>query len=119
MRTSLAPLRNGLSRGILAAVVATTALFLLGTAAARADFHLVGDTLNVDGTRDAVDTSVADVGGVPYVAWRETTGILGGLIFVKRFDGTSWVPGGRFAQRRRHEGRRPSRASRAWAASRT
>ena len=73
------------------AVVLATALFLLGTAAARADFHLVGDTLNVDGTRDAVDTSVADVGGVPYVAWRETTGILGGLIFVKRFDGTNWV----------------------------
>ena len=91
VRTSLAPLRNGLARGILAAVVAATTLFLLGTAPARADFHLVGDTLNVDGTRDAVDTSIADISGVPYVAWRETTGILGGLIFVKRFDGTSWV----------------------------
>jgi hypothetical protein len=93
VRSSLVPLRNGLSRGIFAVVLAT-ALFLLGTSPARAGFHAVGDTLNVDGTRDAVDTSMADIGGVPYVAWRETTGILGGLIFVKRFDGTSWVPVG-------------------------
>jgi hypothetical protein len=67
------------------------AVFLLGTAAAGASFHPVDGSLNVDGTRDALETSIADVGGVPYVAWRETTGILGGLIFVKRFDGTSWV----------------------------
>jgi Bacterial Ig domain len=99
VRSSLVPLRNGLAGRIhrrrLAvatfAVVSATALFLLGNAPARADFHAVDGTLNVDDTRDAVDTSVADVGGVPYVAWRETTGILGGLIFVKRFDGTSWV----------------------------
>jgi hypothetical protein len=68
--------------------------FALPAAASHASFHAVDGALNVDLTRDALDASIASIGGVPHVAWRETTGILGGLVFVKRFDGTNWVPVG-------------------------
>lgn len=50
----------------------------------------VGGSLNMDPTKDANMPVVADVGGVPYVAWSETNGTHE-LVFVKRFDGTNWV----------------------------
>ncbi len=68
--------------------------FALPAATSSASFHAVDGVLNVDTSRDALDADIASIGGVPHVAWRETTGILGGLVFVKRFDGTSWVPVG-------------------------
>src|SRR4051794_8185705 len=50
----------------------------------------VGGALNVDPLRDAQSASIADVGGVPYVAWYEFDGTHD-LIRVGRLDGCSWV----------------------------
>jgi hypothetical protein len=61
---------------------------------ARASFHTVDGVLNFDPSRSAEEASIAGVGGTAYAAWDEPTGILGGLILVKRFDGTRWVPVG-------------------------
>ena len=50
----------------------------------------VGDSLNVDVARDAEHASIADIGGVPYVAWSEYNGAHE-LIHVKRLEGAAWV----------------------------
>jgi hypothetical protein len=50
----------------------------------------VGAALNVDPTKDAVSPSIATVGGVPYVAWREGNG-LPGLVRVARWSGSTWT----------------------------
>jgi hypothetical protein len=49
------------------------------------NFVSVGGSLNVDPSQDAFGPSIADVGGVPYVAWTEARNI-----HVRRLDGTSW-----------------------------
>jgi hypothetical protein len=49
----------------------------------------VGDALNINSVANADEPNVADVGGVPYVAWSESNG--SNLeIHVKRFDGMNW-----------------------------
>jgi hypothetical protein len=48
-----------------------------------------GGSLNVSSTHSAEAATLADVGGVPYVAWVETDGAHGQL-YVKRFDGSAW-----------------------------
>jgi hypothetical protein len=53
----------------------------------------VGSSLNVDTTRTAEAPIITDVGAVPYVAWEEFNGTAY-QIYVKRFDGTAWVPVG-------------------------
>jgi hypothetical protein len=52
----------------------------------------VGGALNEDPSKNAVEPSVADVGGVPYVAWSETDGLPADQIRVARLDstGTTW-----------------------------
>jgi hypothetical protein len=50
----------------------------------------VGGALNADPTKDGVSPSIATVGGVPYVAWREGTG-LPGLVRVARWSGSGWT----------------------------
>ena len=83
-------------RRVVAALrLALAALALtLAAPAARASFHTVDGTLNVDQTRSSENANIADVGGVPYVVWDEPTGLVTGLVFAKRLDGTSWVPVG-------------------------
>jgi hypothetical protein len=51
------------------------AVLLLGALApaAQASWSPVGDAVNVDPTKDALSPSIATVGGVPYVAWKEST----------------------------------------------
>jgi Bacterial Ig domain len=65
-------------------------LLALATAVSLASFHAAGGSLNLDATKDAFHPRVADVGGVPYVAWEETNGTAV-QVRVARFDGTSWV----------------------------
>jgi hypothetical protein len=49
----------------------------------------VGGTLNINSTQQAINPTIADVGGVPYVAWQEMTG--GHLnVHVKRFAAGTW-----------------------------
>jgi hypothetical protein len=47
-------------------------------------------SLNVDATKNAFRPSISNVGGVPYIAWDESNGTAA-QIYVKRFDGSSWV----------------------------
>lgn len=49
----------------------------------------VGGSLNVSSLQDAGLPSIADIGGVPYVAWSESDGTHT-QIRVKRFDGANW-----------------------------
>jgi hypothetical protein len=46
--------------------------------------------LNISTTMNASNPSIGSVGGVPYVAWRESDGSHY-QIYVKRFQGSSWV----------------------------
>lgn len=57
-----------------------------------ANWVAVGGALNLVPTDNAVRPTIADIGGVPYVAWRE--GAFPEQIRVARFDGTNWVPVG-------------------------
>ena len=51
----------------------------------------VGGVLNVNPTKNAVFTpGIADVGGVPYVAWSESA-VPTTQVVVRRFDGANWV----------------------------
>jgi len=50
----------------------------------------VGGSLNLDPSHDAGGASIADIGGIPYVAWREYNGSRN-QIRVKRLEGNSWV----------------------------
>jgi hypothetical protein len=59
-----------------------------------AQYHLgswtaVGGSLNVDPSKNAANPSIANVGGVPYVAWSELNGT-NYLIRVKRYTGGAW-----------------------------
>jgi hypothetical protein len=49
----------------------------------------VGGTLNISTTQDARGPSIANVGGTPYVAWREHNSTAG-QVRVDRFSGGSW-----------------------------
>ncbi len=88
-----AEVRRRLAFAALALICAAAGL-ALAAAGAHASFHTVDGTLNVDSSRSAEDARIADVGGAPYVVWSEPTQVTGGLVFVKRFDGASWVPVG-------------------------
>jgi hypothetical protein len=84
-----ADLAGMLRRLALLAVLAALSLGALAPAA-QASWSPVGGALNVDPTKDAVSPSIATVGGVPYVAWREGTG-LPGLVRVARWSGSGWT----------------------------
>jgi hypothetical protein len=51
----------------------------------------VGGSLNMNASSWADDASVAFLGGQPYVAWTERTTAGNAQVFVKTFNGTSWV----------------------------
>jgi hypothetical protein len=53
----------------------------------------VGASLNVSATQSAGAPALGTVAGVPYVAWDETSAT-GRQIWVKRLEGTTWVPVG-------------------------
>jgi hypothetical protein len=57
-------------------------------------WHPVGGALNVDPGRNAFAPSIADVGGVPYVAWEEADASGLRQVHVASFNGTSWKPVG-------------------------
>jgi hypothetical protein len=50
----------------------------------------VGGVLNIDVTADARYPTIANVGGVPYVAWSEKDGLGRYQVHVRRFDGATW-----------------------------
>lgn len=50
-----------------------------------------GGTLNKDPSMNAAEPSLANVGGVPYVAWSETGGLGVTEIRVARLNGTTWA----------------------------
>jgi hypothetical protein len=52
-----------------------------------------GGSLNADPTRSGFNTAIADVGGTPYVTWREdSTGVgTGYQVHVKSWDGAAWA----------------------------
>src|SRR5205085_1173285 len=52
-------------------------------------WQLVGAALNVNSTKTAAAPTIADVGGVPYVAWQEADGT-NYEVYVASFNGTSW-----------------------------
>ena len=66
--------------------------FVAGPDEASSAWQEVGTagSINISSTQDATNPDIADVGGVPYVAWTENDGT-NDEIRVKRFDGTSWV----------------------------
>jgi hypothetical protein len=55
------------------------------------EWNLVGGPLNVDPNDDAGSASIANVGGVPYVAWEETSGATPSQIRVARLTGGTWT----------------------------
>jgi len=55
---------------------------------------LGGGLLNVAGFNDAITPSLAIHNGIPYVAWSESDGSGVKQIYVKHFNGTSWVQDG-------------------------
>jgi hypothetical protein len=72
-------------------IVCAAALSLGALApAAQAGWTPVGGVLNVDPTKDALSPSITTVGGVPYVAWKEGTG-LPGQVRVARWSGSAWM----------------------------
>lgn len=50
----------------------------------------VGNALNVDSNRKAVDPEITEYDGIPYVAWQEFNGDAE-QIYVKYFNGDEWV----------------------------
>jgi hypothetical protein len=54
----------------------------------------VGASLNVDAGNWADDTSIAFTGGQPYVAWTERSLAGNNQVFVKTFNGATWVLAG-------------------------
>lgn len=50
----------------------------------------VGGSLNIDPTKNAGSASIADVGGIPYVAWAEANGATSVQIRVARLSGGGW-----------------------------
>jgi len=71
---------------VAAFAVAALVVLALAPAVSLASFHAVGGSLNIDATKDAGATSVASVGGVPYVAWQETDGTCQGSAKFPRCD---------------------------------
>jgi hypothetical protein len=55
-----------------------------------AAWQAVGGSLNVSSTMSGRSPGIADVGGVPYVAWQEEDGIAA-QIRVARLEGSAWV----------------------------
>jgi hypothetical protein len=59
--------------------------------ATQAGWSPVGSgVLNVDASKTANSPSIAIIGGVPYVAWREDPGSGAGQVHVARWTGSNW-----------------------------
>ncbi len=81
------------SRAAVAAALCAAVFIALPTAIASAAWHEPGAPLNVDPTHNAQSASVANVRGVPYVAWSEYSGTSGGSnrqVYVASLNGTNW-----------------------------
>ena len=77
--------------GIRAVVVGFFALCALMPGVTRAAWNQpVAGSLNVSMSQDGFNPQMADVGGVPYVAWTEMNAG-GEEVYVKRFDGGAWT----------------------------
>ncbi len=79
-----------------ASLVSTVCLFILlgGTSSLAAWKQPIAGALNVDATKSAENPSIANIGGVPYVAWDENNGSGVNQIRVAGLSPSAWRPVG-------------------------